>query len=118
MATKPPTENVASTGEPGEVLATTQLQVRALGLTGALMQNITAIAPAITAFFFTATIVGFTGAISPFAYFLGFIVVLALGMCLVQLAKLFPSGKSGISLRLGSFPVRNTGSGMVTLWRR
>ena len=55
------------------------------------MQNITAIAPAITAFFFTATIVGFTGAISPFAYFLGFLVVLALGMCLVQLAKLFPS---------------------------
>jgi hypothetical protein len=73
MATKPPRENMASTGEPGEVLATTQLQVRALGLTGALMQNITAIAPAITAFFFTATIVGFTGAISPFAYFLGFL---------------------------------------------
>ena len=91
MATKPPRENMASTEEPGEVLATTQLQVRALGLTGALMQNITAIAPAITAFFFTATIVGFTGAISPFAYFLGFLVVLALGMCLVQLAKLFPS---------------------------
>ena len=91
MATKPPRENMASTGEPGEVLAITQLQVRALGLTGALMQNITAIAPAITAFFFTATIVGFTGAISPFAYFLGFLVVLALGMCLVQLAKLFPS---------------------------
>src|SRR5438270_4334017 len=91
MATKPPRENVASTGEPGEVLATTQLQVRALGLPGALMQNITAIAPAITAFFFTATIVGFTGAISPFAYFLGFLVVLALGMCLVQLARLFPS---------------------------
>jgi amino acid transporter len=91
MATKPPKENQAPAGEPGEVLATTQLQVRALGLTGALMQNITAIAPAITAFFFTATIVGFTGAISPFAYFLGFLVVLALGTCLVQLAKLFPS---------------------------
>jgi amino acid transporter len=75
----------------GQVLATTQLQVRALGLTGALMQNITAIAPAITAFFYTATIVGFTGAISPFAYFLGFLVVLALGMCLVQMARLFPS---------------------------
>src|SRR5258708_13924069 len=55
------------------------------------MQNITAIAPAITAFFYTATIVGFTGAISPFAYFLGFVVVLALGMCLVQMARLFPS---------------------------
>ena len=77
--------------EPGDVLVSTQLEVKALGLTGAFMQNITAIAPAITAFFFTATIVGFTGAISPLAYFLGFLVVLALGMCLVQLAKLFPS---------------------------
>src|SRR5260370_32157940 len=74
MATKPPVDNPASFDEPEEVLATTQLQVRALGLTGALMQNITAIAPAITAFFFTATIVGFTGAISPFAYFLGFLI--------------------------------------------
>ena len=90
MATKPPAD-VADTSESGEVLATTQLQVRALGLTGALMQNITAIAPAITAFFFTATIVGFTGAISPFAYFLGFLVVLALGMCLVQMSRLYPS---------------------------
>jgi amino acid transporter len=80
-----------SADERGEVLATTQLQVHALGLTGALMQNITGIAPAITAFFYTATIVGFTGAISPFAYFLGFLVVLALGMCLVQMARLFPS---------------------------
>jgi amino acid transporter len=91
MTTTPPLDDAASVDEPGEVLVTTQLQVRALGLTGALMQNITAIAPAITAFFYTATIVGFTGAISPFAYFLGFVVVLALGMCLVQMAKLFPS---------------------------
>jgi amino acid transporter len=93
MSTEPPLDVARGsvTGEDDEVLATTQLQVRALGLTGALMQNITAIAPAITAFFFTATIVGFTGAISPFAYFLGFLIVLALGLCLVQLAKLFPS---------------------------
>jgi amino acid transporter len=85
------TEKDATISEPGEVLVSTQLEVKALGLTGAFMQNITAIAPAITAFFFTATIVGFTGAISPLAYFLGFLVVLALGMCLVQLARLFPS---------------------------
>ncbi len=91
MSTDPQVAGAAGVEEPGEVLATTQLQVRALGLTGALMQNITAIAPAITAFFFTTTIVGFTGAISPFAYFLGFLIVLALGMCLVQMAKLFPS---------------------------
>ena len=91
MTAEPPLDVARGAEESEEVLATTQLQVRALGLTGALMQNITAIAPAITAFFFTATIVGFTGAISPFAYFLGFLIVLALGMCLVQLAKLFPS---------------------------
>src|SRR5262249_8041925 len=40
---------------------------------------------------FTPTIVGFAGAHAPLAYFLGFLIVLALGMCLVQLAKLFPS---------------------------
>ena len=91
MTAEPPLDVARGAEENEEVLATTQLQVRALGLTGALMQNITAIAPAITAFFFTATIVGFTGAISPFAYFLGFLIVLALGLCLVQLAKLFPS---------------------------
>ena len=73
--------------EPGQVLTTTKLQVHALGLTGALMQNITGIAPAITAFFYTTTIVGFTGAISPFAYTIGFVVVLALGSCLVQLRE-------------------------------
>jgi hypothetical protein len=69
MTTEPQPDVAGGAEEGEEVLATTQLQVRALGLTGALMQNITAIAPAITAFFFTATIVGFTGAISPFAYF-------------------------------------------------
>ena len=61
MTAEPPLDTARSVEETEEVLATTQLQVRALGLTGALMQNITAIAPAITAFFFTATIVGFTG---------------------------------------------------------
>ena len=91
MATKPPRENVASTGEPGEVLATTQLQVRALGLPGAVMQNVTHIAPAIAAFFFTPLIVSFAGGHAPLAYLIGFVVVLALGMCLVQLAKRFPS---------------------------
>jgi amino acid transporter len=55
------------------------------------MQNITHIAPAIAAFFFTATIVGLSGGHAPLAYLIGFLVVLALGMCLVQLAKKFPS---------------------------
>ena len=78
--------------KPGEVwIAETPLRAGAVGLTGAVMQNVTHIAPAIAAFFFTATIVGFSGAHAPLAYFLGFLVVLALGMCLVQLARRFPS---------------------------
>lgn len=76
----------------GEVwVAETELRGGSLGLTGAIMQNVTHIAPAIAAFFFTPTIVGFAGASSPLAYFIGFLVVLALGTCLVQLARLFPS---------------------------
>ncbi len=78
--------------KPGETwIAETPLKAGAIGLAGAVMQNVTHIAPAIAAFFFTATIVGFSGAHAPLAYFLGFLVVLALGMCLVQLARKFPS---------------------------
>jgi amino acid transporter len=69
----------------------TELQSGSLGLTAAIMQNVTHIAPAVAAFFFTPTIVGFAGGHSPLAYFIGFVIVLALGMCLVQLARLFPS---------------------------
>src|SRR5258707_8315292 len=78
--------------KPGETwVAETPLKAGAVGLTGAVMQNVTHIAPAIAAFFFTATIVGYAGGHAPLAYLLGFIIVLALGMCLVQLAKKFPS---------------------------
>jgi amino acid transporter len=76
----------------GEVyVAETELRAGAVNLAGAVMQNITHIAPAIAAFFFTQTIVGFSGGHAPLAYLIGFIIVLALGMCLVQLAKKFPS---------------------------
>src|SRR4029077_8241972 len=71
--------------------AETPLSAGAVNLTGAVMQNVTHIAPAIAGFFFTATIVSFAGGHAPLAYLLGFLVVLALGMCLVQLAKRFPS---------------------------
>jgi amino acid transporter len=78
--------------KPGEAwVAETPLSAGAIGLTGAVMQNVTHIAPAIAAFFVTATIVSFAGGHAPLAYLLGFLVVLALGMCLVQLAKRFPS---------------------------
>ena len=60
-------------------------------LPGAIMQNVTHIAPAVAAFFFTQTIVGFSGAHAPLAYLIGFILVLGLGWCLVQLAQNFPS---------------------------
>ena len=60
---------------PGEVwVAKTDLKPGAVGLTGAIMQNVTHIAPAIAAFFFTQTLVGFAGAKAPLAYLLGFIV--------------------------------------------
>lgn len=69
----------------------TDLHPGAVRLSGAIMQNVTHIAPAIAAFFFTQTIVSFAGAHAPLAYLIGFLIVLALGMCLVQLAKRFPS---------------------------
>src|SRR5262249_33037484 len=77
---------------PGTVwVAKTDLKPGAVGPTGAVMQNVTHIAPAIAAFFFTQVIVQFAGGHAPLAYLLGFFVVIALGMCLVQLAKKFPS---------------------------
>lgn len=86
------TGDLNSVEQPGHVwVAETELRGGSLGLTGAIMQNVTHIAPAIAAFFFTPTIVGFAGANSPLTYFIGFLIVLALGICLVQLAKLFPS---------------------------
>jgi amino acid transporter len=75
----------------GGLMARTQLKQDAIGLPGAVMQNVTHIAPAIAAFFFTPLIVSFAGGHAPLAYLIGFVVVLALGMCLVQLAKRFPS---------------------------
>ena len=72
-------------------VAETELRPGAVGLVGAIMQNVTHIAPAIAAFLFTTTIVGNAGGRAPLAYLLGFIIVLGLGMCLVQLAKHFPS---------------------------
>jgi amino acid transporter len=68
-----------------------RLKAGEVKLAGAVMQNVTHIAPAIAAFFFTQTIVGFSGAHAPLAYLIGFVLVLGLGWCLVQLARNFPS---------------------------
>lgn len=58
-----------------------------LGLSGAVMQCITHIAPAIAALFFITAVVGFTGITAPLAYFLGVLLVLMLGSTLVQYTK-------------------------------
>ena len=76
-------------GEPADVA--TDLRRDAIGLVGATMQNITHIAPAIAALFFTTVVVGFAGETAPLAYLLGVIVVLMLGSTLVQLSKHMPS---------------------------
>jgi amino acid transporter len=78
-----------SSGEPAVV--GTDLRRDAIGLVGATMQNITHIAPAIAALFFTTVVVGFAGETAPLAYLLGVIVVLMLGSTLVQLSKHMPS---------------------------
>src|SRR5215469_8331814 len=78
-----------SSGEP--VFEGTDLRRDAIGLIGATMQNITHIAPAIAALFFTQAVVGFTGEAAPLAYLLGVIVVLMLGSTLAQLSKHMPS---------------------------
>src|SRR5579863_2180037 len=70
---------------------TDKLKANEVHLAGAIMQNVTHIAPAVAAFFFTTTVVSFSGGHAPLAYLIGFVLVLGLGMCLVQLAKNFPS---------------------------
>jgi len=75
----------------GTWIAETRLKAGSLRLTGAVMQNITHIAPAIAAFFFTPFVVSLAGAHSVPAYIIGVVVVFGLGVCLTQLAKNFPS---------------------------
>jgi amino acid transporter len=69
----------------------TDLERNAIGLTGATMQAITHISPAIAAFFYTAVVVGYAGITAPLAYFLGFLLVLMLGNTLIQFTKHLPS---------------------------
>ena len=78
-------------GTPAQQREAPELQRGALGLTGATMQAITHIAPAIAAFFFTTAVVGFTGVVAPLAYLIGVVIVLMLGSTLVQLSKHLPS---------------------------
>src|SRR3954469_7386263 len=74
-----------------DYVAVTDLKPGAVGLAGAIMQNVTHIAPAIAAFFFTQTLVSFAGGQAPLAYLIGLIIVVPLGVCLMELARKFPS---------------------------
>jgi amino acid transporter len=80
---------VESSGK--DYVAVTDLKPGAVGLAGAVMQNITHIAPAIAAFFFTQTLVTNAGGQAPLAYLIGLIIVIPLGVCLMELARKFPS---------------------------
>src|SRR5919198_4141929 len=86
------TEGVEPAGTPpGAAVVRTGLKEGAIGLTGATMQAITHIAPAIAALFFTQFIVSLAGITAPLAYLIGVLVVLMLGNTLVQLSKHLPS---------------------------
>ena len=77
---------------PGDVwVAETQLRSGAVTLVGAVMQNVTHIAPAIAAFFFTRRSSDSRARTPRSLTCSGSSSSLALGMCLVQLAKKFPS---------------------------
>ena len=90
MAT-PNTRQEEAVEASGVWVAETKLKAGSLRLSGAVMQNITHIAPAIAAFFFTPFVVSLAGAHSVLAYAVGVVVVFGLGVCLTQLAKNFPS---------------------------
>ena len=83
--------NEAPAAAPAAGVLHSDLERNAIGLTGAVMQNITHIAPAIAAFFYTTVVVGYAGITAPLAYFLGFLLVLMLGNSLIQLSKHLPS---------------------------
>src|ERR1700719_3859024 len=67
-----------------DYVAVTDLQPGAVGIVGAIMQNVTHIAPAIAAFFFTQTLVTNAGGQAPLAYLIGLIIVIPLGVCLME----------------------------------
>lgn len=68
-----------------------QLQAGALSLTSVLMQAITHIAPAVGLVLSLQFITSAAGLTAPLAYAIAFGIVLALGISLTQLARIFPS---------------------------
>src|SRR5438874_3468870 len=94
-------------------VVTTDLKRDAIGLTGATMQAITHIAPAIAALFFTQFIVSLAGITAPLAYLIGVLVVLMLGNTLVQLSKHLPSAGGYYTYVSRALHAR---AGFITSW--
>jgi amino acid transporter len=90
--------SVAPTGPggPGTITADQEPELRhgAIGVGGALMQNIANIAPAVAALFTLGTIVEFSGRTAPLAYLLAFFITLCSGYVLAQFTAHLPSGGS------------------------
>jgi amino acid transporter len=72
-------------------IADTQLRAGALKFPAVLMQGITHIAPAIGLVLSIQYITSLSGVVSPFAYAIAVLIVLALGISLAQLARHLPS---------------------------
>jgi amino acid transporter len=82
--------------EPTDLAAGVEPALRkgAIGVGGALMQNIANIAPAVAALFTLPLIVEFSGKTAPLAYLLAFFITLCSGYTLAQFTHHLPSGGS------------------------
>jgi amino acid transporter len=88
----PPSAAIAPGAAEDEILAHhTQLEPGALGLTGAVMQGVALIGPAVAALFFAPFVFSLAGINAPLAYPIGFVITAALGWVLVQYARKLPS---------------------------
>ena len=73
------------------MVAKTELRAGALRLPGVLMQGLTHMAPATALLFTIQFTTSQAGLVAPLAYLIAFPIVIVLGVCLMQLAKCFPS---------------------------
>ncbi len=94
-------------------VAETELLGGAIGLPAILMQAITHIAPAIGLATSIVFIVSLVGQAAPLAYFFAFLLVLAIGAPLTQLAKRFPSAGGYFTYTSRTLHPR---AGLLTAW--
>jgi amino acid transporter len=80
-----------STADHPVMVADTELHAGALRLPGVLMQGLTHMAPATGLLFTIQFTTSQAGIVAPLAYLAAFPIVLVLGVCLMQMARLLPS---------------------------